>query len=102
MGVLNFFIDFIVPFWQRALADPRSVFTESVAAINELDTEEEKEKKMDQLKAAIEASNNELAILYEWWLSAPLCFLLLSNPVHGPPLLQVIMRIIDNKDFDYL
>ena len=41
-----------------------------VAAINELDIEEEKEKKMDQLKAAIEAANDKLAKLYKRWLSA--------------------------------
>ena len=67
-----------------------------------MDIKKEKEKKTDQLKAAIKAANDNLAKLYERWLTAPLCFLLLSNPVHGPPLLQVILRIVDNKDFDYL
>ena len=102
MGVLIFFIDIIVPFWRSALADSGSIFTETVAAINELDIEEEKEKKTDQLKATIEVANDKLAKLYERWLTTPLCFLLLSNSVHGPPLLCVILTIIDKKDFDYL
>ena len=100
MGVLNFFIDFIVPFWQGALDDPGSVFPDTVAAINELEDDDERTMKMEQLEAAIEAANDKLAKLYERWLSAPLCFLLLSNPVHGPPLLRVILRIVEDFDFD--
>ena len=85
LGVSNFLVNFIVPFWQQALDDPGSVFSETIEAINALDDEEDRKKKMEQLEAAIEAANEKLAKLYERWLKAPLCFLLLSNPVHAPP-----------------
>ena len=100
LGVSNFLVNFIVPFWQQALEDPGKVFSETVEAINALDDEEDRKKKMEQLEAAIEAANEKLAKLYERWLKAPLCFLLLSNPVHGPPLLRVILKIMRDKEFD--
>ena len=76
------------------------MFSETVEAINALDDEEDRKKKMEQLEAAIEAANEKLAKLYEQWLKAPLCILLLSNPVHGPPLLRVILKIMRDKEFD--
>ena len=58
MGVSNFLVNFVVPFWQQASEDPGSVFSETVEAINALDNEEDRKKKMEQLEAAIEAAND--------------------------------------------
>ena len=101
MGIANFFIGFICPFWQGARENPAGTFPETVAAIDAMGDAGQKKMKMEQLEAAIEAANEKMAKLYERWLTAPLCFLILTNPVHGPPLLRVILGIVDeNEDFD--
>ena len=49
LGVPNFLVNFIVPFWQQALEDPGKVFSKTVKAISALDDEEDRKKKMEQL-----------------------------------------------------
>ena len=88
-------IDFIIPFWKNAKTNPCDAFPDTWKMIKELD-EKDREKKFDQLTAAVEAVHDRVAKLYERWLKAPLVFLLLTHPDYGSSVLRAAKKVVDD------
>ena len=103
-------IDFIIPFWNKAKAKPESAFPDTVAAINGMRDPAKAKKKMEQLKISIDAVVDRMGTLHEKWFQPPLVFTFVTHPVHGPPLLRVLLNCVkdainaipeDDRDFNY-
>ena len=103
-------IDFIVPTWKKAESNPAAVFPDTVEAINQMKDQDKAEKRMEQLRVAIDAAVDRMGTLHEKWFQAPLVFTFITHPVHGPPLLRVLLNCVkdaindipeDDRDFDY-
>jgi hypothetical protein len=94
------YFDFVIPFWLTASKDPAKCFPETHARIMELEDEELKKMKLEQLTEAIEEALDRVSKNSELLLEPPLVFLLLSHPVEGPCILKAIIACIANEGFD--
>ncbi len=94
-------LNFVVPFWRSAEENPKEYFPQTVALINELEDEDLKKMKTEQLQAAIECGMEKVSKNTEQFFLAPLIFLLLPHPIEGPRILRMIIRIFMwHSEFD--
>mmetsp|Transcript_6727 Transcript_6727/g.11315 ORF Transcript_6727/g.11315 Transcript_6727/m.11315 type:complete len:315 (+) Transcript_6727:1060-2004(+) len=93
MGLPFLLLNFVVPFWRGAKDKPKEYFPRTGALIDELEDEELKKLKMEQLEAAIECDLEKVSKNTEQFFKAPLIFLLLPHPVEGPRILRMMVRI---------
>ena len=86
--------DFMIAFWMEAMKDPEKIFKLTVRRIKALSDEDLRNQKMDQLQAAIEAGLEKVTKNTELLLEAPLVFLLLTHPIHGPNVLRAVLAVL--------
>ena len=92
--------DFMIAFWMEAMEDPEKIFKLTVQRIQALSDEDLRNQKMDQLQAAIEAGLEKVTKNTELLLEAPLVFLLLTHPVHGPNVLRAVLAVLHTIEDD--
>ena len=100
MELHRVFFDFIIPFWLLAKKDPSAIFVETTKLINELDDEDLKRIKTEQLTHAIDDALDKVSKNSELLLEAPLIFLLITHPVEGPYVLRAILACIQSLGVD--
>lgn len=87
---------FMIPFWEDAVAHPVKRFPETFEYLNEhVEEGPVRELKRRQILAGIKGGHQQLLKMSKKLLTAPLVFLVLSDPVRGPPLLRVIIALLD-------
>ena len=67
-------LDFCVPFWMTAKRDPAACFPETMQLINELEDEELKTMKLEQIKEACEGALDKVSKNTELLFQAPMAF----------------------------
>ena len=93
-------INFIIPFWNKADEDPSQCFPKTMEAIDKMTDDDAKRMKKEQMKSATEAVVDRMAKLYERWFKPPLIFLFVTHPVHGPPILRVLLKCVSEATDD--
>ena len=73
-----------VPWWEKALKEPAVKFPKTFKYLK--DKLPQDTLKEQQIKAGIKAAHEELAKMSRLLLLAPVVFLLLTDPIHGPAL----------------
>ena len=90
----------MIAFWMEAMNNPEKIFKLTVQRIKALSDEELRNQKMDQLQAAIEAGLEKVTKNTELLLEAPLVFLLLTHPIHGPNVLRAVLAVLHTIEDD--
>ncbi len=100
-GLPFLLLNFMVPFWTSAAADPAKYFPRTWKLIEKLEDETLKSLKKEQLQVAIEGGLEKMLKNTEEFFKAPLIFLLLPHPVEGPRIIRMMLKILsDCADFD--
>jgi hypothetical protein len=100
MELHQFYHVFLAPFWNQAIQSPEVRFPKTFEYLNNIIQQEHRETKRSQIVEGIKAGHKEFQKMYAELFRAPLIFLILSDAVRGPPLLRVLVTILEESDFD--
>ena len=92
--------EFIMPWWEEAKQNPALRFPKTFEYLNSEVKVADRELKRMQLLAGINAGHAELLKMSDLLMSAPLVFLVLTDPVRGPSLLRAILAIVTESGLD--
>lgn len=93
------YLDYAVPFWERAIVDWKTRFKRSARVFTELSPASQVlyDKKM---KVGAQAAHDEIAAMLRKLMSAPLIFLLLRDPDRGGALCRALHHVLKDA-FDF-
>ena len=80
MELPRLILDFIIPFWLTAKKDPSKCFPKTHKRIMDIEDDDLKEMKLEQLSLAIMAALDEVSKNSELLMEAPLIFCYLPTP----------------------
>ena len=99
MELQLFFHEFVQPWWNCALQNPESLFPNTFKYIEDnVRPVELKIMKKNQVLEGIQAGYDEMLKMHERSLTCPIIYLILVDSSRAPPLLRVILQLIEDHD----
>jgi hypothetical protein len=98
MELQLFFHEFVQPWWYCALQNPDSLFPNTFKYIEDHVPEGMKIMKKNQVLEGIQAGYDEMLKMHERSLTYPIIYLILFDSSRAPPLLRVILQLIEDHD----
>jgi hypothetical protein len=92
--------EFIMPWWEEAKQNPALRFPKTFEHMKSEVKVADRELKRNQLLAGVNAGHAELLKMSNLLMSAPLVFLVLTDPIRGPLLLRAMLAIVTENGLE--